>query len=181
MKISLVVYGECRPASFSFGRGQSKSGKPVMWKSTKHAAWMKSIARQALNHKPDKLMVGAVALALVFWRRKPSGAGKDWRNAKSPERAAKAAYPVAKPDLTSLARPVEDALTGLFWRDDSQIITRQCIKLYAKQDEPERVGIAVASFDPSNPFELSQLGNEIITLDALKRGGHGDCDSRQCA
>ncbi len=156
MKITFIVYGESRPASFSFGRGKSKEGKPFMWKSAKHADWMKAVALQALEHKPEELMRGAVALALVFWRRKPSSAGKDWQKAKSPERAAKAAYPISKPDLTSLERPIEDVLSGLFYRDDSQILLKHSMKCYAGEDEPERVGICVWGFHPKDALELSQ-------------------------
>ncbi len=148
MTITFIVYGDARPASFSFGRGQSKSGKPFMWKSTKHADWMKSVRAQALEHKPEELIVGAVGIYLIFWRRKPSGAGKDWRNAKSPERAAKAAYPISTPDLTSLERPIEDALSGLFYRDDAQIQEKRSFKFYVEDDERERVEITVEALHP---------------------------------
>lgn len=161
MTITFIVYGESRPASFSFGRGVSKKGKPFMYRSVKHKKWMEEIAKQALQHKPDKLMVGAIALSLAFWRRKPSSAGKDWRKAKSPERAAKAAWPVSKPDIASLERPVADALKGIMYRDDSQIVMTHSVKIYAADDEPERVGISIEELHPGADADATWLAHFI--------------------
>jgi Holliday junction resolvase RusA-like endonuclease len=43
-------------------------------------------------------------------------------------------HPTVKPDLTKLLRAVEDALTGVVWRDDSQIIHQVVNKEYADVD-----------------------------------------------
>ena len=104
---------------------------------------MERIREQAIAHKPDTLIRGAVWLTLIFWRRKPKSAAKDWRRARTDKSRAKAAYPITRPDLTSLERPVEDTLTGLFWRDDSQIVGKTVRKHYAEDDEPERIGVCV--------------------------------------
>lgn len=45
--------------------------------------------------------------------------------------------PTKKPDLTKLIRPVEDALKGLFWKDDSQIVATFGQKTFADEDYPE--------------------------------------------
>lgn len=41
---------------------------------------------------------------------------------------------VSKPDLTKLIRAIEDALNGIAWRDDSQIVSQHCIKKYGPDD-----------------------------------------------
>jgi Holliday junction resolvase RusA-like endonuclease len=40
--------------------------------------------------------------------------------------------PVVKPDLLKLARGAEDAMTGVVYRDDSQIVIEQLEKVYAE-------------------------------------------------
>jgi Holliday junction resolvase RusA-like endonuclease len=39
-------------------------------------------------------------------------------------------YPATRPDTTKLLRAVEDAATGLLWRDDSQVVTQTATKRY---------------------------------------------------
>ncbi len=39
-------------------------------------------------------------------------------------------YPTTKPDVSKLIRSTEDALTGILWRDDAQIITQIGHKRY---------------------------------------------------
>ena len=43
------------------------------------------------------------------------------------------ALPVTKPDVLKMARAIEDALTGVVWRDDSQITTETIRKRYANE------------------------------------------------
>jgi Holliday junction resolvase RusA-like endonuclease len=40
-------------------------------------------------------------------------------------------FPAAKPDLDKLARAVLDALTGIVWRDDAQVVELDVAKRYA--------------------------------------------------
>lgn len=39
-------------------------------------------------------------------------------------------WPVSKPDVLKLARGTEDAMTGIVWQDDSQIVVETLIKRY---------------------------------------------------
>ena len=41
-------------------------------------------------------------------------------------------YPVGKPDTTKLLRAVEDALSGILWEDDAQVIVQRCAKVYGE-------------------------------------------------
>jgi Holliday junction resolvase RusA-like endonuclease len=69
---------------------------------------------------------GAIRLSLRFVSVRPkchhraSGAVKD----DAPLR------PTTKPDLLKLARSIEDALTGILWVDDAQIVTEHLEKEY---------------------------------------------------
>jgi Holliday junction resolvase RusA-like endonuclease len=52
----------------------------------------------------------------------------------------KRALPVVKPDLSKLVRAAEDALTGIIYHDDAQIVQIEAYKFY---ELPERVEIEV--------------------------------------
>lgn len=52
---------------------------------------------------------------------------------------------VSKPDIDNLAKSVKDALSGLLWRDDSQIAHANLSKVYAAGDEQPSVRIEVSS------------------------------------
>lgn len=42
-------------------------------------------------------------------------------------------YPAQRPDTTKLVRSAEDALKGILWRDDSQIVSQFATKRYGPQ------------------------------------------------
>jgi Holliday junction resolvase RusA-like endonuclease len=42
------------------------------------------------------------------------------------------ACPTVKPDTTKLMRALEDACTGILWRDDAQIVLQVISKVYGK-------------------------------------------------
>jgi len=58
--------------------------------------------------------------------------------------------PDIKPDLSKLIRAVEDALTGILWIDDCQIVQLDATKGYAKETG---VGVAVQQLDMRDPVE----------------------------
>lgn len=55
-------------------------------------------------------------------------------------KASAPAYPTTRPDVLKLARAAEDALTGIVWRDDSQIVHEALLKTFG---EPERLEVLV--------------------------------------
>lgn len=48
-------------------------------------------------------------------------------------------YPAVKPDATKLLRALEDALTGVIWRDDALVVSQVVTKVYAEVDAPPGV------------------------------------------
>jgi len=48
-----------------------------------------------------------------------------------------------RPDLDKLCRAALDALTGVLWKDDSQVYALSALKTYAKAGEPPRVIVTV--------------------------------------
>jgi crossover junction endodeoxyribonuclease RusA len=95
------------------------------WRTT--VGWY---AAQAWNDGP---IGGAVSVVLQFVMPRPSTA---------PKRSTPAA--VKRPDLDKLQRAVFDALSGIVWRDDSQVVDVHATKRLAELDETPGVHIAVA-------------------------------------
>ena len=58
--------------------------------------------------------------------------------------------PTVKPDLDKLVRAVLDALTGILWRDDAQVVTIIATKRYLKTAGPECLEIGLTEWWDSN-------------------------------
>jgi Holliday junction resolvase RusA-like endonuclease len=56
-----------------------------------------------------------------------------WSKKKQAEAEEGRLFPTSKPDLTNTGKLAEDALNGILWRDDSQIVDLTLSKRYAKE------------------------------------------------
>ena len=82
------------------------------------------------------------SLSCIFRFQRPKSHFGTGRNAGKLKKSAPRCH-VVKPDLSKLVRAVEDALTGIIWRDDSQVIDYRpyLTKGYADDIDPEGVCI----------------------------------------
>lgn len=102
------IPGAVVPWSVKWGRGHTYIDPRLKAYKAKVAMF----ARNA-GFKP---LAGAVALRLHFMR----AGGLD-------------ALPVGKPDLTNLVKSTEDALKGIAWKDDSQVVSLIARKSYTRE------------------------------------------------
>ena len=84
---------------------------------------------------PAKPLEGPLALRLEFYTPRPAG---QW--GKRGLRPSAPAFPTTRPDVLKLARAVEDACTGILWRDDSQIVDESLRKWF---NDTHGVGVVV--------------------------------------
>lgn len=77
---------------------------------------------------------GALEVSLHFTMPRPRG----HFNKRGELRPSAPAFPTTRPDRSKLCRAVEDAATGLLWRDDAQIICGSTRKAYGS-----RVGVVI--------------------------------------
>jgi len=91
----------------------------------------RNLIRAYANEKTNTISEGVVCLAITFCFQRPKnhftakGAkSKHWTLAKT-----------TAPDLDKLIRAVGDALTGIVYRDDSQIVEIQAKKMYSEKPE----------------------------------------------
>jgi Holliday junction resolvase RusA-like endonuclease len=124
--LELVVYGEPQPAGSKrhIGGGRVVDANPA-------AKEWKRVVAQAAGQAFDgrQLWRGPLEMTVRFYVQRPAGHFGTGRNAGT-LRPSAPPYPTTRPDTTKLIRGVEDALTGIVWADDAQIIRQGAIKLY---------------------------------------------------
>ena len=126
--VSFTVYGLAAPAG-SKTLGYNSGGKAFVRDASKRSApWKKQVAREAaLAMDGSPLLDGALRLGVVFTVPRPKGHyGARGLRPSAPQ------YPTVRPDVTKLLRAVEDALTGIVWRDDSQVVWQVAWKEYGE-------------------------------------------------
>lgn len=143
----IVAVAEPSPAIFSFtvpgvpGTAGSKkyvghhAGKAILVDSNKKGKdWRASVqlfARQA-GVRP---IAGPVQLCVTFYMPRPANHHKGSDRSK-PLKDSAPARPLTKPDCTKMLRAVEDALKGIAWHDDSQVVSQRTEKHYAGERGP---------------------------------------------
>lgn len=81
-------------------------------------SWRGAIVDAARKAYKGPLLIGAVSFEVTFYRPRPKG----HFNSKGRLKSNAPKYPLPKPDNTKLRRAIEDAITGVIYRDDSQIV-----------------------------------------------------------
>lgn len=153
LALDIVVYGSPEPAGSktadpAMRRGPSgpqpvigKGGRPVFRMrdaNPRSYAWKDQVAKEAaLARAGHPLLEGPVAIEFVFYRPRNRGDFGTGRNAHLVKDSAPA-FPTVAPDALKLARAVEDALSGVLYVDDAQIVDESIKKRFG---EPARVEI----------------------------------------
>ena len=145
MIITFTVYGNAQTAgskrAFPFKRGDGSLGVRVSDDNPKGQSWKRDIAVSAREVHRGDLLSGPLSVTMRFYRPRPAGHfGKHGLNKTGQQMIA----PISRPDVLKLARCAEDALTGVLWRDDSQIVEEHLFKHWG---EPARVEIEIEELD----------------------------------
>lgn len=94
--------------------------------------WRERVASFAYNHRPDNLIACAIDLSVDFIMPRPKSHYGVGRNCDKLKPSAPK-FCTKKPDATKLLRALEDALTGMIWRDDSQIVKQTVRKHWGEK------------------------------------------------
>jgi len=108
------------------------SGRPivnVVDDNPKSKDWKKTVAARAREVFHAFPTTDPLVVWLTFFVVRPLGHMGTGRNAGMIKDSAPQ-YPDVKPDVLKLSRAVEDALTGIVWVDDAQIIEEHIRKKY---------------------------------------------------
>lgn len=150
--IKFTVYGKAQTAgskkAFAFKRRNGSMGASVVDDNPKSRDWKSAVTSEGRRAYAGELLQGPLLLRLRFFLVRPKGhSGKKGLRQSAPQ------YPDVKPDALKLTRAVEDALTGVVWRDDSQIVREAISKDYG---EPARVEIEVIRLDDLHPAQADE-------------------------
>lgn len=117
MSVLFFVNGKPQPQGST--RAFMTGGKPVITSANKNLKdWRTLVALTAMGHA--KMYDGPVEVILHFYLPRPASLPK------------KVTKHVKRPDIDKLARACLDSLTGVFFKDDSQVVALECYKDYAK-------------------------------------------------
>jgi Holliday junction resolvase RusA-like endonuclease len=145
MKLTITVRDTPRPGGSKRAFYSKKSGRAFVVDASKHTkTWRDSVRAAAFAVYKGKPLTDAFCVNYTFYFKHPKshyGTGKNsgYLKPDSPD------YHTIKPDLTKLIRSTEDALTGIIWKDDSQVVIRHDEKKYGMSFQEEGVEIIISS------------------------------------
>lgn len=141
MKIEFFVPGIPAPGGSKRGFYIKKLNRVVMAPDCKRTrSWMDSVAVAGKMAYSGELLTGPIRLTIVFYFLRPKGHYGTGRNANKLKDSAPK-YHLVKPDSTKLLRSTEDALTGIIWRADSQVMLGPVDKFYVERDPGAQITI----------------------------------------
>lgn len=160
--VEFVALGRAQPAGSKkaipiyrgTGTARRFTGRAAVVDDAKRSKpWRAVVAAAAVDAftvvgNADGLLDGPLALEVDFYVARPRGHYGTGRNARQ-LRPSAPTYPAVRPDLTKLLRALEDALTGIVWRDDAQVVTQTARKWYGV---PERAEVRVDRLAGDHPF-----------------------------
>lgn len=135
--VKIIIYGEPVPQ----GRPRFvRRGKFVTtYDPPKSVAYKKLVKLQAKAQYKDNPLIGALCVDLLVYRSMPKGGSKALRT----RRLSGEDRPITKPDVDNYYKAVTDALTGIVYEDDNQIVHMTGDKFYT--DNP-RVELNITKF-----------------------------------
>ena len=143
MTCSITVHG--KPRSRGSKRAITRHGKTILLDSDKHSrAWVDAIRAMAGEAWKAELLRGPVRVDVVFFFARPKCHFGTGRNAAILKASAPTMH-VQKPDVDKSLRGVLDGLTGVIFKDDSQVVTAIASKAWTLAGE--RTDIMIASLE----------------------------------
>ncbi|WP_079708105.1 RusA family crossover junction endodeoxyribonuclease [Paraliobacillus ryukyuensis] len=113
--------------------GKTKYGKTVLYDPRKSKNYKQYIKLVASQHVPHKQIEGQISMHLKIYRQIPKSMTKKLRKASIDE----IHRPTTKPDCSNIAKGIEDALNGMIYKDDSQIVDLHVSKFYSENPRVE--------------------------------------------
>jgi len=135
--LDLFVAGKPAPQ----GSKRHVGGGTMVESSKAVGDWRSVVAWTAANAYSGEPLTGAVVLAVEFVMPRP----------KSLPKTRPTPPHTKRPDVDKLLRAVGDALSGVLWCDDSQVVEEVGRKRYAEPDERPGAHLLVGQWQPAQP------------------------------
>jgi crossover junction endodeoxyribonuclease RusA len=130
--------------------------RPVLTSTNpKVKGWQQLVAEQAQQVAEDGLFVGPVAMGVVFHLPRPQSLPK------------RILHHTKKPDLDKLVRALKDALKGVLYTDDSQVVRLLAHKQYAAIAAAPCAVITVTEAAAPDPTQMDFTTDDLFSEEAL--------------
>ena len=143
IEIHFFVAGIPRPGgskrAYTFKRKDGRTGVRCTDTGKYTAKWRQNVAAAARQAYRGPLLTGPLAFAMTFYMPRANSHFGTGRN-KGVLKASAPKFHTKTPDVTKLVRAAEDALTGIIWQDDSQVVRQENEKIYTKTG---RIGVDI--------------------------------------
>ncbi|MBO9609184.1 MAG: RusA family crossover junction endodeoxyribonuclease [Paenibacillaceae bacterium] len=136
--IKFTVLGE--PVAQGRPRFTTFSGFPRAYDPKKSSDYKDYIKLAAREYAPSVLLDGPLELQVRVFRSTP----KSFSKKKASAAEAGNIVPVSKPDVDNYLKGIKDALKGIIWRDDSQVVDAFASKRYSAKP---RIEIVIIPFE----------------------------------
>lgn len=128
--VVFTVAGVAAPAGSKRAFPNRRTGGVIVTDDSKRSRpWKAAVSTAAADAMDGPMLDGPLELTITFYLPRPKSHFGSGRNASS-VRGGAPAFPTVKPDVSKLIRAVEDAITGIVWRDDAQVIAQHAFKEY---------------------------------------------------
>ena len=137
----------------------NKLMRPMMVPASKYSKpWMKLVATHAKLAYCGTLLTGPLCTRMNFIIERPNNHYGTGRNAGVLKDGAPA-YPHQRawPDLTKLCRATEDALEGIIFKNDKQVVEQHNTVMYGKP-----MGVIIIIDTLNKPIELIHMMNNML-------------------
>ncbi|GGF82936.1 hypothetical protein GCM10010912_30050 [Paenibacillus albidus] len=131
--IQFTVYGE--PVAQGRPRASTATGFVKMYDPAKSRDYKDYVRLAAREYAPAALLEGPLGVAVTAYRSMPKYLSKSPAKAAAAERGE--ILPTSKPDADNYLKGVKDALKGVIWVDDSQVVDAFVRKRYSARPRIE--------------------------------------------
>ena len=138
-KVFFIVPGKASPSGSKKAFAHPKTGRIIVMDTAKRKdSWQSRVSLFASQAMSDVKLTaeefsGPVVMTIQFYFSRPKSHFRTGKNAHLLKADAPQNH-VKKCDLTKLVRCTEDALSGIAWKDDCQVIERLESKGWADED-----------------------------------------------
>ncbi|MBY9081035.1 RusA family crossover junction endodeoxyribonuclease [Paenibacillus sp. HN-1] len=129
--IQFTVFGE--PVAQGRPKFSTAGGFTRAYDPKKSRDYKDYVRLAAQDYAPAALLDGPLGIAVIAYRPTPKSFSK--KKAAAAERGE--ILPVSKPDADNYLKGVKDALKGVIWKDDSQVVDAFVQKRYSAKPRIE--------------------------------------------
>lgn len=124
------------PVAWARMNVNTSSGRPRFIKRDKQRSFAGHIGMLANHQWRETPWTCAIKVLVIFYMARP-------KSPKTPKSKAWKDFPTGTPDLDNLQKAIFDALNGIVWQDDAQVVHVTAQKIYCEHEESPRIELFV--------------------------------------